>query len=110
MEKEIYDYLNDTDDLFEYAIWFYQCGNDLMVATPNWMLNTAGNIIADFVEIEFYKRKRTEDYIGTYKNMTLTIQCMDNGSYYVVIDFALEEVEPVSTTAGTALTEGEDPK
>lgn len=104
MEKEIYDYLNDVDDLFEYALWFYQCGNDLMVAMPNWMLNTAGNLIADFVEIEFYKRGRTEDYAGTYKNMTLTIQRMENGSYYVVVDFDLDCIEPVG------LGEGDDPK
>jgi hypothetical protein len=106
MEKEIYEYLNDVDDLFEYALWFYQCGNDLMVAMPNWMLNTAGNLIADFVEIEFYKRKRIEDYVGTYKNMTLTIQRMENNSYYVVVDFDLDAVEPVGLTE-----EGnEDPK
>lgn len=106
MEKEIYDYLNDVDDLFEYALWFYQCGNDLMVAMPNWMMNTAGNLIADFVQETFYKPKRTEDYIGTYKNMTITIQYMENGSYYVVVDFDLDWVDPI----GIGLGDAEDPK
>jgi hypothetical protein len=107
MEKDIYEYLEDLGDLFEFKVKFIQDENELLVALPTWMTNIAGNIIADFIEIEFYKRKRTEDYIGTHRNMTLTIQCMEDGSYYVVVDFAFVAG---STTAGTALTEGEDPK